>query len=100
MIAALLLIASNPFAGEWGGVYRAGFVNPKPIAVSIAEDGTTQMDASGVVRIGETDPFGNFDVRARGVRWVGSFRWEGETLVGTFQTEHPAVRGTMWLTRS
>jgi len=101
MTIILLLLCTNPYAGNYAGTYRAGFVNPKPITVTIQDEGTTRMTlSSGLVLRGDTLPGGAFDVRTQaGWRWQGVWQWHGDVLVGDFQTGNPLQPGRMWITR-
>lgn len=93
----LAAILAHPLAGSYSGTYRAGFLNPRPCSVVIADEGTTAVSLSnGAVLRGETAPSGAFDVRTRdGWRWVGSFAVGASGLTGTFKAG--SVSGVMWL---
>jgi hypothetical protein len=95
LIATILI---HPFAGSYTGTYRAGFLNPKPISVTIRDEGTTTAICSQTLT-GETTPDGAFALRSRFDHWTGTFRWEGGVLVGTFRTANPLISGVMWLNR-
>lgn len=94
LLAALIV---HPLAGSYTGTYRAGFLNPRPCSVVIADEGTTTVSLSnGAVLRGDTTLTGAFDVRTRaGWRWVGSFSVAAPGLVGTFKAG--SVSGVMWL---
>lgn len=100
IVSLALAVLTNPFAGSYTGSYRAGFLNPKPLTVSIATDGTTHMATPYQTLHGETDNSGNFDVKAGPVRWIGSLHWDGPTLVGTFTAYAGGrpVSGNVWAT--
>lgn len=94
ILAALLL---NPYAGTYTGQYRAGLLALKPCTVSVGVSGEMSVSIPGDTLRGDCLPDGTFDVRSRSRRWVGVFRWQDETLIGSFT--QGGARGAMWLTR-
>lgn len=94
ILAALLL---NPYAGEYDGFYREGTLFTRPCSVSIGLSGEMRVAKYGDTLVGDCMPDGTFDVRSRSARWVGVFRQESESVVGSFTSG--AARGAMWLTR-
>lgn len=94
ILAALLL---NPYAGTYAGFYREGTLFTRPCTAVIGLSGEMTVSVYGDTLRGDCLPDGTFDVRSRSRRWVGSFRWQDETLIGSFT--QGGARGAMWLTR-
>lgn len=77
---ALLFAATSPFAGNYEGIYRAGFLDYRPIAVQITATGSVTMSNG---RLGKVEADGSCVMRENGpFPWYGAMWWEGSTLRG------------------
>lgn len=91
MIAFLML--TSPFAGDYEGQWRAGFLNWKPCTVTISATGRVAFDSAGYVRYGKVEADGSLRVG----EFHGVMQWQNGALVATLH--NPPVSGGMWLTR-
>lgn len=99
-LCALATTAIADFTGNYSGTWRAGFVNPKPMTLTIAGTRTTGLNQYGFI-LGTTANDGSFNLINAGSSWVGSFYWNGSELVGDFiVNNNPLIQGHMWLTRT
>lgn len=99
MLTILAVLALNPYAGSYSGTWRAGFLNPKPITVSVASNGWTVATTQYGVRAGWTRSDGTFTWSQGANVWNGTVAWQGSQLTGTFTAYGGSapVSGVMWL---